>query len=90
MISGIFNLGGFVFLVIWSFLAGRTLYKPGPTVARFHDSRHGRPDLLAQLRRARDLFGWAPCWIPLHPAHEPDPHLAEQLLPPVRAPDVVE
>ena len=27
MISGIFNLGGFVFLVIWSFLAGRTLYK---------------------------------------------------------------
>lgn len=26
-LSGIFNLGGFVFLVVWSFLTGRTLYK---------------------------------------------------------------
>jgi hypothetical protein len=27
MISGIFNIGGFVFLVIWSILVGYKLYK---------------------------------------------------------------
>jgi len=27
MLSGLFNIGGFVFLVIWSILAGYRLYK---------------------------------------------------------------